>query len=139
MKSHLQELLRAALQPVIAGTEVRAPDSIQIDAAKDKSHGDFASNLALILAKPLGKSPRAVAELLVKNLPASPSVAKVEIAGPDLVATVRGDDAYQVLDGLVEKLDEQLRERHERRKDKRNHPRAIELEAELPKMETRTR
>jgi putative sigma-54 modulation protein len=63
---------------------------------------------------------------------------QVEIAGPDLVATVRGDDAYEVIDGLVEKLDEQLRERHERRKDKRNHPRAIELEAELPKMETRT-
>ncbi len=58
---------------------------------------------------------------------------QVEISGPDIVATVRGDDAYNVLDGLVEKLDEQLRERHGRRKDKRNRPHEIELDAPLPK------
>jgi putative sigma-54 modulation protein len=58
---------------------------------------------------------------------------QIEIGGPDIVATVKGEDAYAVLDGLVEKLDEQLRERHERRKDKRNHPREVEIETELPK------
>ena len=58
---------------------------------------------------------------------------QIEIGGPDIVATVKGDDAYSVLDGLVEKLDEQLRERHERRKDRRNHPREIEIETQLPK------
>ena len=57
----------------------------------------------------------------------------IEMRGPDVVATVKGNDAYNVLDGLVEKLDEQLRERHERRKDKRNHPQEIELGVELPK------
>ena len=50
------------------------------------------------------------------------------------MATVKGDEAYNVLDGLVEKLDEQLRERHERRKDKRNHPHDVEIGAELPKV-----
>ncbi|PTU31518.1 arginine--tRNA ligase [Stenotrophobium rhamnosiphilum] len=97
MKSHLQELLRAAVLPVIAGTEVRVPDSIQIDSAKDKTHGDFASNLALILAKPLGKSPRAVAELLVKNLPASPRVSKVEIAGPGFINFFLVADSFQAI------------------------------------------
>ena len=58
---------------------------------------------------------------------------RIEMRGPDIVATVKGDDAYNVLDGLVEKLDEQLRERHERLKDKRNHPKEIELDAQLPK------
>ena len=58
---------------------------------------------------------------------------QIEISGPDIVATVKGDDAYNVLDGLVEKLDEQLRHRHERRKDKRNHPREVEIGAVLPK------
>ena len=58
---------------------------------------------------------------------------QIEIGGPDIVATVKGDDAYNVLDGLVEKLDEQLRERHERRKDKRNHPREVEIDTDLPK------
>ena len=61
------------------------------------------------------------------------ATAQIEIKGPDLVATVKGDDAYSVIDGLVEKLDEQLRERHERRKDKRNHPSESDLEANLPK------
>ena len=59
---------------------------------------------------------------------------QIEISGPDIVATVKGGEAYSVLDGLVEKLDEQLRERHERRKDKRNHPHDVELAAELPKV-----
>lgn len=58
----------------------------------------------------------------------------VEVRGPDIVATVKGDEAYNVLDGLVEKLDEQLRERHERFKDKRNHPKDVEIAADLPKM-----
>lgn len=59
---------------------------------------------------------------------------QIEMRGPDIVATVKGDDAYNVLDGLVEKLDEQLRERHERLKDKRNHPRDVEIDVELPKV-----
>lgn len=95
MKAHLQDLLRAALEPVIAGSGVSAPDPIQIDAAKDKSHGDFATNLALILAKPLGKPPRAVAEALVKNLPASAHVSKVEIAGPGFINFHLAKAAFQ--------------------------------------------
>src|SRR5215217_5784281 len=59
---------------------------------------------------------------------------QIEIGGPDIVATVKGEDAYSVLDGLVEKLDEQLRERHERRKDKRNHPQEVEIDVDLPKV-----
>ena len=61
---------------------------------------------------------------------------QIEIRGPDLVATVKGDDAYGVLDGVVEILDEQLRERHERRKDKRNRQNDVEIGASLPKMES---
>jgi putative sigma-54 modulation protein len=60
--------------------------------------------------------------------------AQVEIGGPDLVATVKGEDAYNILDELVDKLGEQLRDRHERRKEKRNHPQEIELAADLPKV-----
>lgn len=59
--------------------------------------------------------------------------AQIVISGPDMVATAKGDDAYSVLDRLVEKLDQQLRDRHERRKEKRNHPHEIDLDAALPK------
>ena len=97
MKSHLQDLLRSALEPVIAGSSVSAPANIVIDATKDKSHGDFATNLALILAKPLGKPPRAVAEALMKNLPASPHVAKVEIAGPGFINFYLAKAAFQTV------------------------------------------
>lgn len=59
---------------------------------------------------------------------------QIEIAGPDLVASAEGKDAYEVTDQLVEKLDRQLEKRHGRRKDRRNHPQSPEIEAALPKM-----
>jgi putative sigma-54 modulation protein len=59
----------------------------------------------------------------------------IEIGGPDLVAHAGGKDAYAALDELSQRLDELLESRHGRRKDKRNHPKEIELDADLPKAE----
>lgn len=61
------------------------------------------------------------------------ATAQIEIGGPDLVASADGKDAYVVLDELVEKLDRLLERRHGRRKEKRNHPQEIELDAPIPK------
>lgn len=61
------------------------------------------------------------------------ATAQIEIGGPDLIATADGKDAYVVLDDLVDKLDQLLERRHGRRKDKRNHPQEIELDAPIPK------
>lgn len=61
---------------------------------------------------------------------------EIEIGGPNLIATTEGTDAYNVMDDLVEKLDELLRRRHGQRKDKRNHPHEVELDADLPKTGT---
>ena len=60
---------------------------------------------------------------------------QVEIGGPDLVASAEGKEAYGVIDELVEKLNRQLGRRHGKRKDRRNHPTAPELDATLPKVE----
>lgn len=60
---------------------------------------------------------------------------QIEIGGPDLVAHVEGDEAYSVLDGLVDKLDKLLRDRQVRRKDRRNHPHEVEFDVELPKVQ----
>lgn len=58
----------------------------------------------------------------------------IVIQGPDIIATVDADDCYKAVDLLVDKLDQGLRRRHGVAKDKRNHPRAIELtNVELPK------
>jgi len=58
---------------------------IQIDRSRDKSHGDFATNLAMLLAKPAGRKPRELAQIIVDNLPDNPNITKVEIAGPGFV------------------------------------------------------
>ena len=97
MKPHLQALVRAALEPVLAGSGVRTPDAITIDATKDSKHGDFATNVALALAKPLGKPPRAVAEAIIKHLPVSARVAKTEIAGPGFINFFLAPGAFQAV------------------------------------------
>ena len=56
-----------------------------LDQTKDASHGDFASNAAMVLAKPAGMKPREIAGLLKPLLEQIPGVAKVEIAGPGFV------------------------------------------------------
>lgn len=59
----------------------------------------------------------------------------IEISGPDLIASVASDDAYKSVDLLVDKLDALLRRRASQFKDKRHHPHAIDLQAELPKVQ----
>jgi arginyl-tRNA synthetase len=86
MKQHIESLLRTALQQLEASGELPAmPAVIQIDPTKDKQFGDFATNVAMILAKPAQKKPREVAERLIQALPASPYVLKVDIAGPGFI------------------------------------------------------
>jgi arginyl-tRNA synthetase len=62
-----------------------ATDNITVDLPRDASHGDMAINAAMVLAKPAGMNPRALAELLVEKLKSLPAVEKVEIAGPGFI------------------------------------------------------
>lgn len=96
MKQHLHELLSAALQPLLAGQDLALP-AVQLDATKDAKFGDFQTNLALQLAKPLRLPPRQVAERLVKALPPSPRIARVEIAGPGFINFFLAPGAFQAV------------------------------------------
>ena len=58
---------------------------ITIERCRDAAHGDFATNLALILAKPAQTNPRQLAEKILAALPAHEAVTKVEIAGPGFI------------------------------------------------------
>ncbi|MFI4962607.1 MAG: arginine--tRNA ligase [Legionellales bacterium] len=58
---------------------------IKVDRSKDPAHGDYASNLALILAKPCKQAPRQIAELLIKALPEADFLEKTEIAGAGFI------------------------------------------------------
>lgn len=94
MKTHLLDLLNTALDQLLVGRELARP-AVVLDATKDKKFGDFQTNIALQLAKPLGQNPRAVAEALVKALPASANVAKVDIAGPGFINFFLNQAAFQ--------------------------------------------
>ena len=108
MKERLISLIDSALDTLIA-EEILPADAkrpAQIDRTKDKSHGDFATNIALMLAKPAGMKPRDLAEKLIAALPADNAVAKVEIAGPGFINFFQADDW---LTGL---LDQALADEH---------------------------
>ncbi|MBK1720350.1 arginine--tRNA ligase [Thiocystis violacea] len=97
MKQDIKELLSAALARLVADgqlavTELPEP---QVDRAKDTTHGDFATNLAMVLAKLARARPRELAERLVAALPDSPLVARVEIAGPGFINFFLAEDAYR--------------------------------------------
>ncbi|QKT03407.1 arginine--tRNA ligase [Ectothiorhodospiraceae bacterium 2226] len=87
LKPHLQQLLDRSLSSLVDQGELPpdVPREIHLERARDKQHGDFASNLAMTLARVARRKPRELAELLVAHLPASDEVAKVEIAGPGFI------------------------------------------------------
>ncbi len=68
MKSHLLQLLLPVAQSI--HPEILA-NSIQLDRPKSIEHGDFSTNLAMMLAKPLKKNPRELAALIIEKLPHS--------------------------------------------------------------------
>jgi len=82
VKSHLLQLLLPVAQSI--HPEILA-NSIQLDRPKSIEHGDFSSNLAMMLAKPLKKNPRELANLIIEKLPPSPFIEKVEIAGAGFI------------------------------------------------------
>ncbi|WP_313616237.1 arginine--tRNA ligase [Agrobacterium sp.] len=58
---------------------------VTVEAPRDASHGDVATNAAMVLAKPLGTNPRALAEIIVEKLKGEPDVADVNVAGPGFI------------------------------------------------------
>lgn len=97
MKTHIEGLLQAAIEGLKAegGLPAEITVSIEVDRARSKEHGDFASNVALTVAKSTRAKPRDVAEKIVKALPASKLVVKVEIAGPGFINFFLKEDAYR--------------------------------------------
>ena len=81
MFSTLATEARQVLQKVYGLEDV----SVEWDRPQDALHGDIATAVALKVARGLGKNPREIAETLVKELSASPSVSKAEVAGPGYV------------------------------------------------------
>jgi len=87
MKNCVAQLLQKAYHSLQSSGELPADLNvdIKIDHTKDSAHGDYASNLALVLAKPMRQSPRTIAQLLVNALPEDDAIEKVEIAGAGFI------------------------------------------------------
>lgn len=88
----VQNAISKALEIVISKGELttQLPSEINLDRPKNREHGDYATSIALALAKSAGMQPRAVAELVIKtltenNLLTEAGIAKIEIAGPGFI------------------------------------------------------
>ena len=104
MKDTIRQLIQKALAQLV--TEGVLPEgltpAIQVENARDKTHGDFASNIAMMLAKPAGMKPRDLAEKIIAALPADEQISKTEIAGPGFL------NFFQNTQALASRLDAAL-------------------------------
>jgi arginyl-tRNA synthetase len=76
-------VIAAVAAAVVAGElAVEPPQAVTVERPKNREHGDYATNVALQLAKAASRSPREIAELLAGRLRQTPGIAKVDVAGP---------------------------------------------------------
>jgi arginyl-tRNA synthetase len=106
LKTLIETLLRqalAALPETLVPAAQRDID-IEVERTRDASHGDFASNLAMRLAKAARQNPRKIAEAVKAALPAHPAVTRIEIAGAGFINFFLDDASYRA--EIVRILDE---------------------------------
>ncbi len=90
MNSDLFAQIRARVGAALAASAEAVPADIladilariEVSPPRDAAHGDMASNAAMVAAKAVGQSPRALAEALARHLAAAPEIALAEVAGP---------------------------------------------------------
>jgi arginyl-tRNA synthetase len=103
VKHQLEQLVAAAIGQLQADDTLPAEIKINVmvERTKDRQHGDFACNVALMLAKPARRKPRDIAEAIAAALGDSELVKKVEIAGPGFINFFLTPDAYHAVVGQV--------------------------------------
>ncbi|SFV83323.1 Arginyl-tRNA synthetase [hydrothermal vent metagenome] len=108
MKEQLHALLEQSLASlVVDGVLSEVPDNIRIDHSKDKTQGDFASNIALVLSKQAKCAPKVLAEKIVANLADSTEIEKTEIAGPGFINFFMSQGSNSsVIDQIIDQSNE---------------------------------
>lgn len=100
MKKQLETLISQAVT-VLKAQEILPTDlnpTVHIERTRDTAHGDFATNIALMLAKPAKTNPRQLAEQIIAALPINEAISKVEIAGAGFINFFMNSNAqYQVI------------------------------------------
>ena len=87
MKQIINDIIAQALLELEQSAQIPAElgANIQVTPSRDADQGDYASNIALTLAKPAGMAPRVLAELIVGHLPDIESIDRIEVAGPGFI------------------------------------------------------
>jgi len=95
LKSHLQKLIYTALDQLeLNDSVIPSSTNIQIEKTRDEGHGNFASNIAMVLAKSVDNNPRDLANNIVEHIPKSYLIYKVEVAGPGFINFFLDQNAY---------------------------------------------
>ncbi|MEE4295801.1 MAG: arginine--tRNA ligase [Wenzhouxiangella sp.] len=84
MRAHIKELVSHALGYLKRDGDLSFDEEpvVEVERTRSRDHGDYASNIAMVLAKTARMKPRDLAEMILKRLPESKRIDKVEIAGP---------------------------------------------------------
>ncbi|MFM2438655.1 MAG: hypothetical protein RLZ55_1478 [Actinomycetota bacterium] len=104
----LAEAVVSAVRAAVADGEIAlggadVPDDVVIERPRNPEHGDYATNIAMRLAKKAGRPPREVAQAIADRLLANPGVAAVDIAGPGFInISVEAAAAGQLVADVVE-------------------------------------
>ncbi len=90
MASQIEQLERAIKAAIARAIQANAligeiPVAIKLERPKDREHGDYATSIALQLAKAAGKNPREVAQIIADQLEGTSGITEVEIAGPGFI------------------------------------------------------
>jgi len=103
MKLAIERGLNLAIT-VLINDHVLPPELLEriaLERTRDRAHGDFASNIALIAAKQAGRNPRDLAQLIIEHFPDIPEVEKLEIAGPGFINFTLVKDVHSQVVGAI--------------------------------------
>ena len=100
LEATLKEAISRAIQANALSGAV--PDSIKLERPKERSHGDYATSIALQISKAMGRNPREVAQVIADQLIGIDSINKVEIAGPGFInLTLNRASQAQLVETIV--------------------------------------
>ena len=107
MKEQLQNLLTKCIHDLIdQGLLSEMPSKVRLDHTKDKSHGDYATNIALMLAKQAKTSPLKLAQAIIDQLDGADFIEKTEIADPGFINFFLSDkSSTAVINEIIESGD----------------------------------
>jgi len=115
LKQAIYDLIEKALADLQQDAQLPTDLNInlQVSVTKDRSQGDFASNIAMMLAKQAGKPPRELAELIVRQLANNSTIKRVEVAGPGFINFfLDGDASHSVITNILQQGDQYGKSEH---------------------------